>query len=559
MVDLVEPSPVFFNQYEGTQPFLFSGQGVFPPVGILGTEDAFADLIDNRPVAANGRLKEGQLCPGYVDDFYDRIHITPTFIELGNLVSSQFRTFDVWNGHFVDKLLSSITTVGDETGIILGEPIAPPTVYGALESRTYDLSFFTSGPVSINIEYIFNFPGEFPSIGITGNRAIIFAFAPDWSDAVVERYEWLTQIIEVEEGSETRFRLRENPRRSMEYRMLFNEREKRLLETYMWGWKARVFAVPLWMDCALTTTVTLIGATTIDVVTATYSFTVGQLAIFVDAYNDVEAVEILTVNPTNIILIRPTIIKEWAAGSRIYPALSGRMQENQGFLQPTADIDFGTVKFEFLDNIAIPAVDSPIVYDDSFALDRAPNRSVDLDVSWDSKYGLVDFGIHTPLVDDRAGFPDVVTQFEFAEDTRDDIQFWRAWLHARAGKWSKFYFSSWSRDFTLVDAIGNFDVTIDVEDNLYRDFFSLQTPKRDIAIYTNDGLRYYRRITGAVLASPDVERLTLDAPLGIGYEIAEVKMISFLHPSRLNTDHVELQWDTQEIAQIGFATRVILQ
>ena len=327
----------------------------------------------------------------------------------------------------------------------------------------------------------------------------------------------------------------------------------------MWGWKARVFAVPLWQDCALTTTTTLLGATQIDVVTATYSFTVGQLAIFVDAYNDVEAVEIITVNPTNIIIIRPTVIREWASGSRIYPALSGRMQESQGFLQPTADIDHGTVKFEFLDNIAIPAVDSPTVYDDSFALDRAPNRVVDLDVSWDSKYGLVDFGIHTPLVDDRAGFPDVVTQFEFAEDTRDDIQFWRAWLHARAGKWSKFYFSSWSRDFTLVANIDALDVSIDVEDNLYRDFYTLQTPKRDIAIYTTDGQVYYRRITAAALNTPDVERLTIDANIGTDYTIAEVKMISFLHPSRLNTDHIELQWSHQEMAQVGFTTRVILQ
>jgi len=558
MPDFIEPSPIFKNPFEGTQPMLLQGQDI-PPTTFVPFFDMFifGDLVDLRPVDINSEDITGISCPMFVKDFYERVHVTPKFIALGNLVGAEIQTFDVWNAFFTSNLNSSLTPVGDTTGVILTEPAVPPTTYAALETREYILNISTSGPPEIDIVYTWVFATEEVTFTLTGNRVIIFAFSPDWSDNVVERYEWLTQIIESDDGTERRNRLRTNPRRSLEYRVLIDSDDKRWLETYLWDWKARLFSVPIWTDCVFTTALTPIGDSVIDVAfTDNTSFKVGGVAIFFIDQRTVEAVEILSIQPTSLTLIRPTL-NEWPSGTRIYPSLIGRMTEDQTLTQPTADIDFASVKFQFVDNEAITAVDSPTAYETEFILEKVPNRAENLDLSYQSKYGLVDFGIAPAFVDDRQGFPDVVTLFNFADEGRADIWFWKEWLHARAGKHTKFWIVSQSKDFVPLEQIDNTDNVILVQDYEYRNFYDLAPGKRDIAIFTTTGLVFYRRITSATAGAPGEEILGIDSSLGVTIPLNEIKLISFLHPSRLDVDGVEFAWTHTEMAEVSFATRVI--
>jgi len=562
MVDVVLDSPIFENPFAGNQATLLSGQDTFPTPIFLADEDIFGDLIDNRPVELAFVLVDGQLCPMFVVDFYERVHITPSVIALGNLVSAQIRTFEVWNAFFTSNNNISLVATGDTTGVILTEPAIPPTLYAALESREYQISVGLTGPPAIDILYTWVFDTETRTLELTGNRVIIFAFSPDWSDDVIERYEWATQIIEADDGGERRNRLRTNPRRSLEYRVLVTSDDKRWLETYLWDWKARLFSVPIWTDCVLTTSDTPIGDLVIDVVTTDFtSFKVDGVAIFVIDQRDVEAVEILSISPTALTLIRPTL-KAWPSGTRIYPALTGRLTEDQQLVQPTDDIDFASFKFQFVDNEAIDAVDAPVQYTDtdgspSFVLERVPNRATDLSLTYQSKYGIVDFGINVPFVDDRSGFPDVIHKFDFAEEGRENIWFWKEWLHARAGKWSSFWIASQSSDFFPLKEIASTDVSITVTDYEYRNFYNFAQGKRDMAIFSKDGQVFYRRITSAVSTTPGEEIIGMDAPLGVDISLNQIKIISFLHPTRLDVDGIEFSWSHTEMMRISFATRVL--
>jgi len=558
MPDLIEPSPIFKNPFEGTQPMLLQGQDIPPTIFIPFSEIfIFGTLLDLRPVEINSEVVDGRLCPMFVDDFYFRVHVTPNVIALGNLVSAQIRTFEVWNAFFTSNNNISLTPVGDTTGIILTEPAIPPTLYAALESREYELAVGLTGPPAIDIIYTWVFDTESVTLELTGNRVIIFSFSPDWSDPVVERYEWLTQVIEADDGTERRNRLRTNPRRKMEYRILLGSDDKRWLELYLWDWKARLFSVPIWTDCVFTTALTPIGDLVIDVAfTEDTSFKVGGIAIFVIDQQTVEAVEILSIQPTSLTLIRPTL-QEWPSGTRIYPALVGRMTEDQILIQPTADIDFASISFEFVDNEAITAVDSPTAYESDFILERIPNRAEDLQLTYQSKYGLVDFGIAPAFVDDRSGFPDVVTKFDFAEEGRADIWFWKEWLHARAGRHTQFWMASQSQDFIALEQIDDTDNAITVQDYEYRNFYNLAPGKRDIAIFTTTGLVFYRRLTSAAEGAPGEEIIGISASLGTTIPLNEIKQISFLHPSRLDADGIEFAWDHTEMVRISFSARVL--
>ena len=62
----------------------------------------------------------------YLQDYYFRVHVRPSRIDLGNLLSSQTRQVEVWNAHLTSKLLASITRERVE-GFVLSEPVATPT------------------------------------------------------------------------------------------------------------------------------------------------------------------------------------------------------------------------------------------------------------------------------------------------------------------------------------------------------------------------------------------------------------------------------------------------
>ena len=559
MVDLIAASPIFSdpNPFAGNQAIVHLAQGVFPTPIFTATEDISDLLIDNRPVDLAFELVVGRLCPMFVEDFYNRVHVTPAVIALGNLVSSQVRTFEVWNAFFVSNNNISLTPVGDTTGIILTEPAIPPTLYLALESREYEINVGLTGPATIDIVYTWVFATESVTLELTGNRVIIFAFSPDWSDSVVERYEWLTQVIEADDGTERRNRLRTNPRRSIEYRVLIDSDDKRWLEGYLWDWKARLFSIPIWTDCVRTTALTPIGDFVIDVeFTDNTSFKVGGVAIFVIDQQTTEAVEIASIGATSLTLVRATL-QEWPSGTRIYPALVGRMTEDQSLTQPTADIDVASFKFNFVDNEAITAVDAPTIYLGDSVLEKVPNRAEDLDVTYQSKYGLLDFGISPAFVDDRQGFPDIVTKFNFADEGREDIWFWKEWLHARAGKHTPFWISSQSQDFIALETIDSTDAGIVVRDYEYRNLYDFNVGKRDIAIFSTTGLVFYRRIVSAVSTIPGEELIGIDSPLGTTIPLAQIKQISFLHPSRLDVDGIEFAWTHTELAEVSFSARVL--
>ena len=85
---------------------------------------------------------------------------------------------------------------------------------------------------------------------------------------------------------------------------------------------------------------------------------------------------------------------------------------------------------------------------------------------------------------------------------RKEIWEWREWLHARNGRWSKFYMSSWSVDFEPLEDIGAADESVTVVDVQYRNFYETQAGKRDIVIDTVNNGKFYRRITSAAVGSP---------------------------------------------------------
>ncbi|MDA3835506.1 MAG: hypothetical protein PF495_19210, partial [Spirochaetales bacterium] len=52
--------------------------------------------------------------PTYQQDYYDRIHITPNPLQMGNLLSEQIRQVYVWNAYTSSQLLSAFAELNTD-------------------------------------------------------------------------------------------------------------------------------------------------------------------------------------------------------------------------------------------------------------------------------------------------------------------------------------------------------------------------------------------------------------------------------------------------------------
>jgi len=276
-----------------------------------------------------------------------------------------------------------------------------------------------------------------------------------------------------------------------------------------------------------------------------------------DALNG-EVVEIQSVNSTSLTLVRPTT-QQWDIPAKVYPAVAAQMEDENKVSQITSDLVSGTLRFNVLNNVAVPAVDGATLHQGLSILVDQPNMAENADVDYQSKIERVDFQIADAFIDDLSGLNDQVNAFKFYVIGKDEIWRWREMFHARQGKFSQFYMPAWSRDFTVVQLIASSDTAIEVEDLRYRDFYALHPVKSDVMIKTKQGT-FYRHIIGSVAsATPGQELLSIDSALGVNVKPEEVIIMSFMHPSRLDSDTVEISWNNVEQVELAFNTRAIEQ
>lgn len=511
----------------------------------------------NLPVSQQENPQAGVLSGGFGWlDWYDRIHLIPGVLALGNLVSAQERTIEVWNAHFVPKLLYGLSSTGAD-GLTLTEPVPPPTQFGALESRIYTLAISLEGPPTIDALYTWQFTDQEPTLRVTGARVIGYAFRPNGADPFIERLQWRTDVITARDGTEQRIALRSIPRREFEFSAFAEGVEVARRDALLWGWGARVFALPVWTDPHTLTAQLPAGATSITVPTQYMDYAADGLAILWRNDTASELVEVLEVLAGSITIKRPTE-QTWPAGTLVLPARLARLADSAtmrrysssmaqaqrlrwrvGPLQPLGGIE-GPAPTQYRGEDAyfvIPIVEETI----SDELSRV--------AEWiDGETGLI-------AVDDPAQRPELIREYVWKFDDRESISAFKQFLLARKGRAKPVWIPTFTRDLELAETLGGSATVMVVQDTGYRRYYAGVPGRQDVAIRLADGTWALRRITAADQVVPGQERLTLDSALG--EQIEPGAYISLVGLHRLDTDQVEMAWITTEIAEARARLRVV--
>lgn len=485
-------------------------------------------------------------------DVYETIHMLPSEIDLGNMLSSQERTVEVWNAYLTSQLLSSITTVGDD-GLTLTEPQAAPTTFTPLESRVYTLNISTIGPSVINADYAFNFPNDAAKLNVTGRRVLAFPFPPNFSQALIEHLSWKTDVLSHYDGSEQRIKQRQVARMGYEYRLTALGINAQRLKAILWGWQARVFAVPVWTDEGVLQSSVNVDDLVLNINTDDLDYHAGGFVVLLSDTYTLEVVEIESLTATTITLASG-LGSAWSAGTKVYPARLARIASDLEFKNTLQGVD-GVVSFDVVDSTNAPAVDFSLTYRGLPVLDRVPNKADGVSTAFKRDMEILDNMTGVVTYDDRSDFANTLQDYHWIEKGRANITLLKQWLYARAGRLTPFWVSSWTNDIELARIVADSDLVIDITYIGYASHLSQGVGRRDIKIELNDGTVFYRRITGSVDNGDQTETLSIDAALGQTVSPVDISIISFMQLHRLDSDTIEIAWRQTDLAECSHLVR----
>lgn len=518
--------------------------------------DAF---INNAPVETITSTAQGLNSHSFFDDYYFRVHIRPAVIDVGNLISTQQRQFEVWNAHFESKTLSAINKSGTYAGLALSNAPLPPASYGPLQSYVYTLTANVSGDPVIDAIFEFAFGSEHVPLRITGRRVVIWVIRPDWSNGITERLEWLTDVLIANNGNEQRVRLRKNARRTLEMAWLAQGQRAMIADTLLTGWGSRKYCVPVWMERDRATAPISAGATSITVTDASLKdYMVGGYVVLWADETLAEAIEIAAI-AGNTLTLKTPVANSYPAGTSICPAMFGRIDGDVQVRHVRSDALAGMVRF--LDEAATDRQATEIgqTWQGYAVLDERPDYSEDQTSTWSRTVEVLDSLTGIMMVDDTTGYPVIRRTYAWVLNGRQAIDRWKKWAAARAGRLNALWLPSFMDDIEIVQDIQPSDTSITVRSGLNAHYGIGMPNRMAIRIETTGGQVFHRRITSMSETAGGDDQLVMDSSLGVLVQVSSIRRAMWVSLVRLESDAVEIHYETDSIARIQATFRIVTQ
>ena len=530
--------------------------GSFWPGRLAGASAQQGALSNQLPISEITTSSVGVIVRQFERDWYHHVHLLPGRMALGNLLSTQVRQVEVWNAHFAPKTLSAV--IGQNNGgLILAAPSNPPTTYGMLESRLHDVSIGLDGPPVIEAQYRFVFPDESPTLSITGRRVVVFGLSPDWTDGWLERLMWATDVLTSRDGTEQRVSLRAKPRRSLEFSILVGRDDAALLDVLLSAWQSRVYALPIWPDKAFLSAAITAGSTVIPISTTNLEYEADGLLVIGSDSRNTEAAEVLSV-ASNAVTLKQPLLSNWPAGSFVVPARTARLRVTQAVSRVTDAIATARLVFDIAGTTAIAKQESATTFNSTAVWTTRPNRVRDVETDYRRLAEVLDFDTGITAVDDHAARPFVRRAFDYIFKSRSEIAAFRGWLAARAGRLTAFWHPTWEASIVPTKKILSNQTVMTVASRGYALYFNPMPGRTEAAFLHKNGSWYFRTITSfGAGTTGDEEVMTINQSFGFDANPEDWIAIYFLEKTRLDADQIELNWQTDSVAEVSLPMRSV--
>jgi len=373
--------------------------------------------------------------------------------------------------------------------------------------------------------------------------AELWPFRANWRESYHVTFEFLTDIFTSRSGKEQRRALRTTPRRTLQYTMSVGYDDAKRLNRQMRAAHAtEMLAADESRQVAVLPADS--GATTLIVEAAQPWLVDGANVVII--YGDTLAALVVDTVTDNIATLTAPLAAAWPAGSKLCPALTGRLAETMSAKQATDSVIEASVNFS-----ATPAVDPPIdpgnpaeVFNGREVFPLTVEFAGGIDGSFVQMRDAVDFNrgritVYTPIAFDTRIRQVRVTFFDVAERTAV-VQF----FSRMKGRRGEFYMPSLEPDLIVAAtaAAGDSSFTVAEQDDY-------DTVHRAIMIRWR-GYQFYRTVSGV-----DGTTVSLDIPLPVTLQPGDT--VSWLTAARFATDMLDVECVTDTIGRTQMAMQTL--
>lgn len=479
---------------------------------------------------------------GFGDIFYNRILIEPIAIDFGSIVSDQSVDINIFNGYLDNSTLSDLIQTNFDAGLNLVAD-TPPTVYFPLEERTYTVEATLNGPPQTDAVLTFDWLTPIPdiSIPITGTRIVLLPVT--YRAKVKETLLFKTDVLNSYNGTEQRIKIRQNPRQRLAIKAYLDYNERFRVENLIWGWRNRVWAIPMWIEARYATASITEGDTIIYVDTQYGDFREGYLAVVWGGPRNFDVFQIASMTTSSISLDRG--VNADYDNPIIMPVRSARMIKDPTRYTTGYDALLDTI-VEVTDNLATPAAASAIQYngEDTFFMEPLQTTNNGSPDRYQHRIDLMDNISGVVEQFSPWNYIRVNREFELIMEGAQEIWEMRQWLYRRAGKLVPFYMPTYENNLRLI-SVGFITDSFVVKDD---DFSTQSSARKTIAVKKTDGTYLFRTIIASEINLDGNTDITVDTPLSI--DASEIDEINYFGLKRLSSDDIEIDWLPNNVASV---------
>ncbi|WP_422451831.1 hypothetical protein [Endozoicomonas sp. ALC066] len=542
-----------------------SKEQFFPPERDNVTGGTAAGLTTYAPVNVRNYHKSRKVqvassasCSSYSDIVYNRVHIEPSRLQLGNMLSQQVRTVSLWSA-FLDssKTLESVDSYGTD-GIQLATGFDLPVQFSPLEKKTLQVKVTLEGPPSINAGYQFNFTGaNNPSVTISGDRVVVFSLPPDTSKKYSENLSWATNILTSYNGTEQRIALKNSPATSISMTVSAVGDNARRFSSLIWGWGYRSFALPLWHYSGTLELEALKGS--IDLLTDVTErpYKAGTLVIVFNDPDNFEAVQIQEVTENGLKLSR-RLERTWDAGSVVAPCRTGQLPSQIKSNWETAELVRSDLSFSLTENEDLDSFKAVDTYEGYPILNVMPNFKNGKTETFISNFDEVTTRTSEPDRVLRPGQGTITWSFKWWLKSLPTINEFKSWLYRSRGAQKLFWVPTWKFDLRLVKDIAAGENSITVRYLGYQSLYQENIGRRHFRMILKDGTTINMEIKSASISVDGLsETLSVGGAFTRLIKTTDVMMICFMGLHRFDSDSISLEWKSHELVESETKLRLI--
>lgn len=369
----------------------------------------------------------------------------------------------------------------------------------------------------------------------------VWSIRPNWREGVLERLEWLTDVMVSSVGAEQRRALRLSPRRYIEITVNPTKNERSFLDLTLHNMGSDDWLFPLWWDQGKLVADVEAGDARVEFDNTYREFLTGGVALI---YKDTFTWEVISIvgQDDEGLDLDVVLDSDWPKGTKVYPLRLARLPVDTSLSALTSTVGESVLMFQVIQaNDFVETIPDDMVFEGRPVLLSPPNRSTEITTDHLRLSSDRDNNTGLPYRVDPADRAFQVQAHSWTKNGRQAQAEFRAFLYWLRGRQRSLWLPSFNQDFVTARSSNLASTNLDIQKVGYTYAGGGQPiPGRDRVLI--NGVTPARITALGAPQAAGEERLRVGA--GLTAAVASGVPGSFLSPARLNQDAVELMHHT---------------